>query len=364
MMRILFALAGLHRIDRGAEVAFISIAEELAKLGHEVTLVGGGQPRSNKPYAYIPVPALARERFERWPKLPIFRNETVYEEASFAAALLRHYRPRDYDITVSCTFPFTNWALRRSGKLELGPRHVYVTQNGDWPAFSNAAEYRWFGCDGLVCTNPDYFERNRASWTCALIPNGIHVERFAQAEGNRDRLGLPSRAPLVLMVSALIPSKRVLQGIQATSEVAGAHLVVAGDGPQRAEVDQLAAQLLPNRFTRLTLGADEMPILYRSCDAFLHLSSDESFGNVYLEAAAAGLPIVAIDTPRTRWILGDNALLATEGDLGGIIACIHAALASGAARPDWAAHLERFRWSNIAREYARFFQRIRDIQSA
>ena len=32
-VRILFALAGLHRVDRGAEVAFISVARELVKLG-------------------------------------------------------------------------------------------------------------------------------------------------------------------------------------------------------------------------------------------------------------------------------------------------------------------------------------------
>ena len=32
-MRILFALPGLHRYDRGAEIAFISVARELAKSG-------------------------------------------------------------------------------------------------------------------------------------------------------------------------------------------------------------------------------------------------------------------------------------------------------------------------------------------
>ena len=39
-MRVLFALPGLHKIDRGAEVAFISVANELAKAGCQVTLVG------------------------------------------------------------------------------------------------------------------------------------------------------------------------------------------------------------------------------------------------------------------------------------------------------------------------------------
>ena len=44
-MRIHFLLPGAHRVPRGAEVAFESIAAEIAKLGlDEVTVVGSGQP--------------------------------------------------------------------------------------------------------------------------------------------------------------------------------------------------------------------------------------------------------------------------------------------------------------------------------
>ena len=40
-MRILFALPGLHRYNRGAEIAFISIARELAKAGDVTDLWSG-----------------------------------------------------------------------------------------------------------------------------------------------------------------------------------------------------------------------------------------------------------------------------------------------------------------------------------
>ncbi len=39
-MRILFTVPGLHRYDRGAEIAFISLASELTKLGETVSLRG------------------------------------------------------------------------------------------------------------------------------------------------------------------------------------------------------------------------------------------------------------------------------------------------------------------------------------
>src|SRR5689334_15448756 len=114
-MRILFALSGLHRVHRGAEVAFISIATELASRGDEVTLIGSGPEEEARPYRYIQAPAISRERFERWPRLPMFRSETVWEEATFIPGLLRKYDPAAYDLTVTCSYPFTNWALRGVG---------------------------------------------------------------------------------------------------------------------------------------------------------------------------------------------------------------------------------------------------------
>ncbi len=69
-MRLLFALPGFHRVDRGAEVALLSVASELARSGDEVTVVGSGKPRAEVPYTYRSLPAVRRERFERFPKFP------------------------------------------------------------------------------------------------------------------------------------------------------------------------------------------------------------------------------------------------------------------------------------------------------
>src|SRR5262245_41112665 len=112
-MRVLFALPGLHRYDRGAEVAFISVARELAKGGDSVTLICSGQPRVGMPYRFLRAPSVARERFETFPSIVGLRGECAYEELTFVPSLLRQYRPADYDVTVTCSYPFTNWALRR-----------------------------------------------------------------------------------------------------------------------------------------------------------------------------------------------------------------------------------------------------------
>ena len=161
----------------------------------------------------------------------------------------RNIVPNDFDITVTCAFPWTQWALRRPVLGGHRPQNVFVTQNGDWPAFSNKAEFRFFDCDGLVCTNPDYFERNADRYRCALIPNGVDLDRFHPGPSERERLGLPERGPIVLMVSALIPSKKVAEGMEAVAKVPGANLVVAGDGPVRDEIHKLAGELFPGVFS-------------------------------------------------------------------------------------------------------------------
>src|SRR5262249_7755366 len=110
---MLFVLSGLHRVHRGAEVAFESIAQEIAMKGdHDVTLIGSAKQSPSRAYSFKRVPAVPREWFERWPSMPLLRNEYMYEELTFAAALAMSRWRRDVDITVTCSYPYTNWALR------------------------------------------------------------------------------------------------------------------------------------------------------------------------------------------------------------------------------------------------------------
>lgn len=359
-MRILFALAGLHRYDRGAEIAFISLAEALGRLGEEVTLIGSGPKREGASYKYLPVPAVDRRRFEKVPSFPPFRVNTTWEELTFAAGMAARYRPSAYDITATCSYPFTNWLLRRPVRPGRSrPPTVFVTQNGDWPARSDDAEYKWFGCDGLVCTNPDYLTFNSQRWRSTLIPNGIDLSRFHPGRGDRARFGLPEDRPVVLMASALIASKRVITGIEAVAQMDDAFLVVAGDGPMRQEVRDLAERLLPGRFRQFTVPAADMPVLYRSCDAFLHLSLDESFGNVFVEALACGLPVVADATPRVAWIVGDDGFLVDTSSNGAIRSGLLAALnAPASSRPARVERAEQFSWELVSRRYLEFFTEV------
>ena len=359
-MRILFVLPGLHRVARGAEVAFESVAQEIALAGKdEVVLVGSGTAREGCAYEFRHVSSIRREHFERTPKMPLLRTEYMYEELTFAAALA-FSRWRDADVTVTCSYPYTNWVLRTHLPGRSRPAHVFVTQNGDWPAYNRRSEYRFFSCDGLVCINPLFFERNRDRWRCTLIPNGVDPARFRPGPGDRAAFGLPKDRPVILVVSALVETKRVLEAIRAVARIPDAFLLVAGDGPLRDAADRLAAQVLPGRFMRGTFAHHRMADLYRAADVFLHPGLFESFGNVYVEALATGLPVVANDNELTRWILGDHGHLVDATSEEAMAQGLRTALAAGgrgaADRAAFAA--ARYAWKSVADQYRVFFGEV------
>jgi len=248
----------------------------------------------------------------------------------------------------------------RAKKRAHRPAHVYVTQNGDWPAFRTGGECRFFSCDGLVCINPVYERNHRDRWRTALIPNGVDPVRFHPAEADRARFGIPRGAPVVLMVSALIPSKRVLEGVRAVAVIPDAVLVVAGDGSQRDEVDALAADLMPGRFVRCSVPRDDMPALYRCADVFLHLALDEPFGNVYAEALATGLPVVVHDNEVTRWICGEHGTLVDSTDIDRVTVALQKVLGEGTGDVDDRVERTRelFSWHSVAERYRRFLSEV------
>lgn len=358
-MRILFVLPGLHRYNRGAEIAFISIASELAKAGETVTLLGSGPEREAVPYRFLHAGSIRRENFEFYPTAPCLRDECAYEELTFVPNLMRRYRPREYDVTLACSYPYSNWVLRRPVLRGVRPPHVFVTQNSDWPAHARNSEYRFFGCEGLVCTNLEFFKRNKDDWRCELIPNGVDCDLYSPGPAERQEFDLPTDRLIVLMVSALISSKRVGVGVEAVSHIPDAHLVVAGDGPLRTTIEAEAARLLPDRFTRLSISPAKMPLLYRSADVFLHLSKDEPSSLAFLEAMSCGLPIVAHDAPQMRWIADDDEfLLDTENPVDVARQIELAGSAGPARRLKRLTKVEDFSWKKIAQRYKEFLQRI------
>ncbi len=126
-----------------------------------------------------------------------------------------------------------------------------------------------------------------------LVPNGIDVERFADATPEeRDR-------PYLLTVGRLAEYKGVQHAMRAlhSPDLDGYELLVAGDGPHRDELEHLAGEFdLTDRVTFLGhVPDDRLPGLYAGATALLALSTVEAYGLTVAEALAAGTPCVVRD---------------------------------------------------------------------
>lgn len=366
MLRIAMMLPGLGRVQRGAETAFLELARSLSRDPDlEITLFGAGNavPEGLRLHQAACPP---RERFEGWPRFPGLRNENQFEELAFILSLTarRLYRPGDYDAVVGCSYPWVNWYLGWTGRSR-GPKRIFSTQNGDYMAASKAGVARWFDCDGLICINPEQLARNRGrgSHPTALIPNGVDPEEYHPPDGTEPvDPRIPTDQPVVLMVSALIPDKRIDAGVRGVARVPEAFLVIAGDGRDRAAVAALAEQEIPGRYLLLgSIPRSEMPALYRRADVFLHMHRTEPFGIVYLEACATALPIVAPDAPTPRWILGDHAHYADPDDPDTVAEALQRALTDDGAATGRALRkrvMVDWTWDVQAARYRAFIEEV------
>jgi hypothetical protein len=68
---------------------------------------------------------MSRESFERFPKIPALRTEFAYEELTFVPALMRTYRPTDYEVILTCSYPFVNWTSRHPTWSGPRPPRLY-----------------------------------------------------------------------------------------------------------------------------------------------------------------------------------------------------------------------------------------------
>lgn len=131
-----------------------------------------------------------------------------------------------------------------------------------------------------------------------LVSSGTDIARFETAVPDLGlRLGLcndPAK-PLICTAATLAERKGIRFLIEAAAilktQLKPVHLVIAGDGEQRAELEQLARELgVSASFVGFY---PDMPTLLASIDVFVMASLSEGLGVAVLEAMAAGRPVVA-----------------------------------------------------------------------
>ena len=157
-----------------------------------------------------------------------------------------------------------------------------------------------------------------------LYPRGVNTTRFSPGRPDPEfveRHGLGSGVRL-LYVGRVSREKNLPLLMDSFEDLhrenPETELIVAGDGPYLEEM-RGRAQGLPVRFTGYLTG-DELPAIYRCADLFVFPSTTDTFGNVVLEAQAAGLPTIVTDRggPHENVLPGQTGLIVPADDREGL----------------------------------------------
>lgn len=152
-----------------------------------------------------------------------------------------------------------------------------------------------------------------------VVPNGVDASRFHSSRDSaslRQALGLSVTTPVAGIVAALRPEKNHEMFLQVAAlvrkDVPDAQFLVIGDGPERAKLERIAAELNLESTVRFLGTRNDIPELLAALDVFLLTSRIEANPVSILEAMATGKPVVA---PR----VGSISESVNDGETGFLI---------------------------------------------
>jgi glycosyltransferase involved in cell wall biosynthesis len=209
-----------------------------------------------------------------------------------------------------------------------------------------------------VITESDFSKREIVR-CLGIDPSRIEVIYLGASALHQAGAG-PSRRPLVLFVGSLFNRRHIPELIDGFCRLAArmpdARLEIVGDNRTnpRIDVDQLiAASGVSDRIHwRSYIPDADLAALYASASAFAFLSDYEGFGLTPLEAMAAGIPNVVLDTPIAREIYGPAAEYLERPDPDLIARALERVLLPGEVRTRLieagAQQVQRYSWRECA----------------
>lgn len=167
--------------------------------------------------------------------------------------------------------------------------------------------------------------KRRFKVTVEPLSNGIDLAEFSMRkplDKVLKKYKLTKNCPRVLYVGRVDPEKSISNVVMAFAgvlrEVPDAELVIVGDGIDRGHLEDLAQSLEIEKSVRFLgrIMPPEIVDIYRSSMVFATASETETQGIVLIEAAATGLPLVAVDAGAVRELCQNkkNGFLCKPGD--------------------------------------------------
>jgi len=305
-MKILQTPARFYPYTGGVENYVYNLSRELAKLGHEVTVLCADEPGS------AGEEVLDGIRVRRLPYIgkvantnitPALPVEILREEFD----LVHTHLPTPWSADWSC------FAAAVRGRPMVLTHHSDIVGQGrmNYAAkIYNKVNQKVIlkRSSKIIVTNPKVVESSpylkRYSHKIKIIPVGVDVERFRAIDLAERK---PQGRKKVLFISLLDKfhefkglDRLISAMVDVVEEVPETKLIVGGEGELLGRYEDMASSLgLEESIEFLgRVPEDEIVELYNSCDLFVLPSisaSQETFGMVLLEAMACARPVVATE---------------------------------------------------------------------
>jgi glycosyltransferase involved in cell wall biosynthesis len=255
------------------------------------------------------------------------------------------------------------WMNRASRFVPKGA-HVTVGRLG---GYYDLKYYRQ--CHHLIGNTPDIRDwiiaQGRPAEQVHYVPNFVADSRGAQPVA-RASFDTPPNAPLIVALGRLHANKAFDVLLKAVEQVHDCYLWIAGEGPERAELEALAAHLSVKPRVRFLGWRDDVAALYATGDIFVCPSRHEPLGNVVIEAWAAARPVIAAASQGPRQLMTDgvDGLLVPVDDVQALSLAIRRLLAEPATAQALAAagrgaYERQFTEDAVVARYLEFFDRVK-----
>jgi N-acetyl-alpha-D-glucosaminyl L-malate synthase BshA len=291
----------------GSGVVATELGMELANKGHQVHFISYSQPfrldRFSGNLFYHEVPVANYPLFEFLP-YEISLTSKLVDVALHHNLDLLHVH---YAIPHASAAFMAREILRTKGKRVPYITTLHgtdITLVGRDPSYKPVIEFAINHSDAVTAVSESlrddtlrYFEVNRS---IDVIPNFIELNNYNNPSGKCHRsIYAPNGEKILTHISNFRPVKRIADVVKVFERVRreiSCKLLLAGDGPDRAKVENLAREL--GVFQDVIFLGKTKAIEQILCvsDLFLLTSESESFGLSALEALASGVPVISTNT--------------------------------------------------------------------
>ena len=258
-----------------------------------------------------------------------FRPDVIHNQtAEFIAIAVSWYAKRYKVPLVSTGHAYPDNVTGQFKILKPIKRPVDAALRTYMASFLKHSEYATMPTEMAI---GDLIPKNRRRFKVPVeaLSNGVDLSRFRPGKAKQktyEKYKIDAKRPVALYVGRVDPEKSIEVVVQAfelvVKKIPEAQLIVVGDGTARAGLEELSRDLgLAENVKFLgKVMPPELMDVYRAGDLFVTASETETQGIVLIEAAATGLPLVAVDAGAVKELCQNNrnGVLCHPGDEKGL----------------------------------------------